>query len=199
MQMDQTHRECRRHAQPRSADAHRARRPRRSAGGARQPRATCRRGFPASRRRTTGTWRSPTACATGCWSAGSARCRPTAARDVKVACYLSAEFLIGPAPGQQPPQPRHRGERARGDGGARPGPRRAARARRGAGPRQRRPRPARRLLPRLAGDAGDPGDRLRHPLRVRHLRPGDPRRLAGRGDRQVAAEGQPLGDRAPGR
>ena len=44
----------------------------------------------------------------------------------------------------------------------------------------------------------DPGDRLRHPLRVRHLRPADPRRLAGRGDRQVAAPRQPVGDRAPG-
>ena len=40
--------------------------------------------------------------------------------------------------------------------------------------------------------------RLRHPLRVRHLRPGDPRRLAGRADRQVAALRQPVGDRAPG-
>ena len=44
----------------------------------------------------------------------------------------------------------------------------------------------------------DPGDRLRHPLRVRHLRPGDPRRLAGRDDRQVAAPRQPVGDPAPG-
>ena len=40
-----------------------------------------------------------------------------------------------------------------------------------------------------------PGDRLRHPLRVRHLRSGDPRRLAGRGDRQLAATRQPVGDR----
>ena len=31
-------------------------------------------------------------------------------------------------------------------------------------------------------------DRLRHPLRVRHLRPGDPRRLAGREDRQLAGD-----------
>ena len=29
------------------------------------------------------------------------------AQDVRVVCYLSAEFLIGPAPGQQPAQPRH--------------------------------------------------------------------------------------------
>ena len=39
------------------------------------------------------------------------------------------------------------------------------------------------------------GDRLRHPLRVRHLRSGDPRRVAGRGHRQVAALRQPVGDR----
>ena len=42
----------------------------------------------------------------------------------------------------------------------------------------------------------DSGHRLRHPLRVRHLRPGDSRRLAGRAHRQVAAAGQSMGDRA---
>ena len=42
----------------------------------------------------------------------------------------------------------------------------------------------------------DPGARLRDPLRVRDLRPGDPRRLAGREDRQVAGPRQPLGDPA---
>ena len=42
------------------------------------------------------------------------------------------------------------------------------------------------------------GDRLRHPLRVRHLRSGDSRRLAGGADRQVAALRQPVGDRALG-
>ena len=46
-----------------------------------------------------------------------------------------------------------------------------------------------------------PGDRLRHPLRVRHLRPGDPRRLAGRDHRQVAApraiRGRSGGRRSP--
>ena len=64
----------------------------------------------------------------------------------------------------------------------------------GARARQRRPRPAGRLLHGLARHARDPRHRLRHPLRVRHLRPGDPRRLAGRDDRQVAAPRQPLGD-----
>ena len=43
----------------------------------------------------------------------------------------------------------------------------------------------------------DPGHRLRHPLRVRHLRPGDPRRLAGRDHRQVAPAREPLGGRPP--
>ena len=40
-----------------------------------------------------------------------------------------------------------------------------------------------------------PSHRLRHPLRVRHLPPGDRRRLAGREDRQVAALRQSLGAR----
>ena len=125
--------------------------------------------------------------------------RTYAARDVKVVCYLSAEFLIGPQLGNNLVNLGIEAGRARGDARARPGPRRAARARRRAGPRQRRPRTAGGLLPGLARHARGAGDRLRHPLRVRHLRPGDPRRLAGGGDRQVAAEGQPLGDRAPGR
>ena len=56
----------------------------------------------------------------------------------------------------------------------------APRAGRRAGPRQRRARPARRLLHGLARDAEHPRHRLRHPLRVRHLRSGDSRRLAGR-------------------
>ena len=42
-----------------------------------------------------------------------------------------------------------------------------------------------------------PVHRLRHPLRVRHLRPGDPRRLAGGNDGQMAAPGQSLGTPAP--
>ena len=49
----------------------------------------------------------------------------------------------------------------------------------------------------------DSGDRLRHPLRVRHLRPGDSRRLAGRTHRQVAAaaaiRGRSRGRRSPSR
>ena len=154
-----------------------------------------------SRRRhagTTTTWRSPTRCATGCSALDQHRRGVHGQRVAHRVCYLSAEFLLGSAPRQQPAQPRLYDQVAPGDGRPRPRPRRAARAGRGAGPRQRRPRPARRLLHGLARDARDPGDRLRHPLRVRHLRPGDPRRLAGRAHRQVAALRQPVGDRAPG-
>ena len=68
----------------------------------------------------------------------------------------------------------------------------------GPGPGQRRPRPAGRLLPGLAGDARASGDRLRHPLRVRHLRAGDRRRLAGRAPRQLAASSATPG-RSPAR
>ncbi len=65
----------------------------------------------------------------------------------------------------------------------------------GTGAGQRRPGPAGRVLSRLAGHPRAPGHRLRHPLRVRHLRPGDPRRLAGREDRQLAGQRKPMGDR----
>ena len=74
-------------------------------------------------------------------------------------------------------------------------PRRAPRAGARRGPRQRRPRPPRRVLPRLDGHARLPGHGLRHPLRVRHLRAGDRRRLPGRARRRVAQLRQPLGDR----
>ena len=50
------------------------------------------------------------------------------------------------------------------------------------------------LLPRLDGDARSSGHGLRHPLRVRHVSPGDPRRLAGGADRLLAALRQSLGD-----
>ncbi len=106
--------------------------------------------------------------------------------------YLSAEYLLGPQLGNnllnlgiERPRAKARMESL----GLRP--RRARRARGGARPRQRRPRAARRLLHGLARDARHPGDRPRHPLRVRHLRSGDPRRLAGRADRPLARLGNP--------
>ncbi len=58
---------------------------------------------------------------------------------------------------------------------------------------QRRPGPPGGLLHRFPGDPGNAGGGLRHPLRVRHLSPGDHRRLAGGEDRQVAALRQSLG------
>ena len=101
----------------------------------------------------------------------------------------------GAAAGQQPAEPPDRGGGPRGAGCPRPGLRRGARVRTGAGTGQRRPRPARRVLPRLAGHPRAAGDRLRHPLRVRHLQAGVLRRLADRADRQLAGQRKPLGDR----
>ena len=99
---------------------------------------------------------------------------------------------------QQPGQPGPLGRGRAGGLEGRAGPVATPGAGGRAGPRQRRPRPARRLLHGLAGDARRAGDRLRHPLRVRHLRSGDSRRLAGGDHRQVAALRQPVGDRAAG-
>ena len=106
----------------------------------------------------------------------------------KVTCYLSAEFLIGPQLGDNLLNLGHRGRGPHGAGtssgldldellGC-----------------EEEPGLGNGGLGRLAACYLDslatlerPGDRLRHPLRVRHLRPGDPRRLAGREDRQLAA------------
>ena len=100
----------------------------------------------------------------------------------------------GAAPRQQPAEPRPAGGGAAGDVRARLRPRRHPGPGGGARPRQRGARAPGRLLHGLARDARDPDARLRHPLRVRDLRPADPRRLAGREDRQVAGPRQPLGD-----
>ena len=134
--------------------------------------------------------RSATGCSTS-WLRGQAHLVRPGRQDRRLPL---GRVPHGAAPGQQPGEPGpHRGG-PRGGRRTRARPRRAPAPGGGAGPRQRRPRPPRGLLPRFAGDAARAGDRLRHPLRVRHLRPGDPRRLAGRGHRQVAAPGQPVGD-----
>ncbi len=117
----------------------------------------------------------------------------------KVTCYLSAEFLMGPQLGNNLLNLgiEDAAREALADLGQDLDVILACEERAGAG--QRRPGPAGRLLPGLAGHPGAPVDRLRHPLRVRHLRPGDPRRLAGREDRQLAGARQPVGDRQAGR
>ena len=152
------------------------------------------------RRATTGTWRSPTRSAIACWTATS---RPLetiaeAGAGTKVVAYLSAEFLTGPHLGNSLINLGIWEATQQAVASARAGSARPARTGGGAGPRQRRPRPAGRLLHGFAGDPQRSGHRLRHPLRVRHLRSGDSRRLAGRADRQVAALRQSLGDRALG-
>ena len=145
---------------------------------------------------TTATWRWPTRCAARCmrrWIATSETYYQKASRTV---CYLSAEFLLGP----------HLGNNLLnlGIAGARRGRRWPS-----SGydlddllEQEEEPGLGNGGLGRLAAcymdslaTLADPGHRLRHPLRVRHLRPGDPRRLAGRDHRQVAAPRQPLGDR----
>ena len=72
-----------------------------------------------------------------------------------------------------------------------------ARARCGAG--QWRAGPAGGLFSRLAGDAADPGGRLRPALRVRHVPPGDQGRPAGRASGQLADPSRPVGGRSAGR
>ena len=86
--------------------------------------------------------------------------------------------------------PAGRRRRREGEGAA---ARRGARA--GAGRRagQRRARPAGRVLHRLAGDAADPGHRLRPAVRLRHLPPGAPRRLPGRTAGPLADPARPVG------
>ena len=103
-----------------------------------------------------------------------------------------------PAPREQPRQPRAVGDGERSRDQRRPGSGRPAGARGGTRPGERRPGTPGRLLHGFPGHAQRAGDRLRHPLRVRHLRSGDPRRVAGRADRQVASLRQPLGDRPVG-
>ena len=119
--------------------------------------------------------------------------------DAKRVYYLSMEFLMGRTLIEQPAQPRLRRGVPRGAAASWASICEQVReigARRGAG--QRRPRPARGLLPRFDGDAGPARLRLRHPLRVRHVRAAHRGRPAGRASRQLAALRQSLGIPAPG-
>ena len=138
-------------------------------------------------------------CATACSGAGWPPRRTGSTCPSKVTCYLSAEFLMGPQLGNNLLNLGIEDEARAALADLGPGPRRDPGVRGGARPGQRRPGPAGRLLSRLAGHAGAPVDRLRHPLRVRHLPAGDPGRLADREDRQLAQPRQPVGDREAGR
>ncbi len=77
--------------------------------------------------------------------------------------------------------------------------RRDSRARARRRPRQRRARPARGVLHRIHGHDGHTGRRIRPPLRLRDLPPGDPRRLPGRTARPLAQSAGPVGSAAPER
>ena len=162
------------------------------------------RSFPASPRATTTTSRSPTRCAIACCTAGCARRAPTSrastarsstCRPSTCSGRSSANNLLSLGIEEEVREAltrlgldldeliEHEEEPGLGNGG----------------------------LGRLAACFMDslatlehPGHRPRHPLRVRHLRSGHPRRLAGRDDRPLAAPrqpvgGAPLGHRAPGR
>jgi glycogen phosphorylase len=97
----------------------------------------------------------------------------------KVTCYLSAEFLMGPQLGSNllnlgiEDEVRAALHELGQDLDVVP----ACEEETGTG--QRRFGTAGRVLPRLARHSRAPSHRLWHPLRVRHLRSGDPRRLAG--------------------
>ena len=76
---------------------------------------------------------------------------------------------------------------------------RAARAGTRRRPGQRRARPPGGVLPRLDGHDAAPGHGLRAALRVRHLPPDDPGRLAARAAGQLAAPPGPVGGGAAAR
>ena len=125
------------------------------------------------------------------WVATQAVDRADKARRVY---YLSMEFLIGRTLGNALAALDLRDGAAAGAGacmrqrledvGRAGGRRRAG---------QRRPGPARGLLPRLDGHARPALVRLRHPLRVRHVRAGDRRRPPGRVPRPVARRRHAVG------
>ena len=118
-------------------------------------------------------------------------------RDVKRAYYLSSEFLTGRSLGLCLLNLGLYGVAETRRGSSRLRSRRGARARGRSGAGQRRTGAPGRVLHGLAGDARAAGRRLRHPLRVRHLRAAHRRRPAGRAPRQLAAVRQPVGAAAP--
>ena len=150
----------------------------------------------ATRRRSTSIRRSRTPCATGWCTAGWRRSgRTSRGREARLLPVVGVPHR--PQPG---PVPDEHGP-ARGGGGAggrprlRPGRDSGARGR--SRPGQRRPGPAGGVFHGLAGDAGAARDRLRHPLRLRHVRAAHRRRPPGRAARQLAAARQRLGAAAP--
>ena len=76
--------------------------PTRCGSRARQPRLPAGALSRRSPRRTTGTWRSPTPCATACWSAGSARCRAYASARCEGRLLPVGRVPDRPAARQQP-------------------------------------------------------------------------------------------------
>ena len=113
--------------------------------------------------------------------------------------YLSMEFLMGRTLGNALAALELQGEAAAALGRTSEAPRghRAARGRRRTG--QRRPGPAGRLLPGFDGHARPALLRLRHPLRVRHVRAEHRRRPPGRASGLLAGRRLALGVSAPRR
>ena len=99
-------------------------------------------------------------------------------RDVKRVCYFSSEFLTGRSLGLclMNMGLYEAAEALAADRGFDLGE--ILECEGDPGPRQRRPRAPRGLLHGLAGDAGAARDRLRHPLRLRHVRAEDRGRAA---------------------
>ena len=120
-------------------------------------------------------------------------------QDAKRLYYLSMEFLMGRALGNNliEPRPLRRRQGDHGGAGRRSRGARGPRARRR--PRQRRSRTAGGLLPRLAGHARHARLRLRHQLRVRPLPPDVRQRLPAREARSLARWRIAVAHRAPRR
>ena len=115
------------------------------------------------------------------------------AANPKFVYYLSAEFLPGKQLEQNMLYTDTLEAGARSAGQAQPASGRLYRPGRRTGAGQRRSGAVSGVLHRFPGDAGHPGCRLRHSLRVRHFSPDVRGRLAGRATRWLANVRQPLG------